>query len=79
MAKSVARFIAVSAIFSNHRDKCLKGSVQEHQGRPMEEDGDPIWAVRAHKIEVNDLVLVSLDNVSKNSWETQLQLLRPRY
>lgn len=45
----------------------------------MEEDGDPIWAVRAHKIEVNDLVLVSLDNVSKNSWETQLQLLRPRY
>ena len=77
VAKSVARFIAVN-IFSNHRDKYLMGSVQEHQGRPMEEDGDPIWAVGAHKIEVNDLVLVRLDNASKNSWQAHLQLLCPR-
>ena len=43
----------------------------------MEEDGDPIWGVGVRKIEVNDLVLVRLDHVSKNSWQAQLQLLRP--
>ena len=43
----------------------------------MEEDGEPIWAVGARKIEVNDLVLVRLDQVSKGSWQAQLQLLHP--
>jgi hypothetical protein len=43
----------------------------------MEEEGDPIWGVGAHKIEVTDLVLVRLDHVSKGSWQAQLQLLRP--
>ena len=43
----------------------------------MEEDGDPIWAVGARKIEANDLVLVRLDHVSKGSWQAQLQLLHP--
>ncbi len=43
----------------------------------MEEDGEPIWAVGPHKIDVNDLVLVRLDHVSKGSWQAQLQLLRP--
>jgi hypothetical protein len=62
---------------SSHRDNCLTGSFQEHQGRPMEEDGEPIWGVGARKIEVNDLVLVRLDHVSKGSWQAQLQLLRP--
>jgi hypothetical protein len=62
---------------SSHRDNCLTGSSQEHQGRPMEEDGEPIWAVGARKIEVTDLVLVKLDHVSKGSWQAQLQLLHP--
>lgn len=52
-------------------------SFQEHQGRPMEEDGEPIWGVGARKIEVNDLILVRLDHVTKGSWQAQLQLLRP--
>ena len=43
----------------------------------MEEDGEPIWAVGARKIEVTDLVLVRLDHVSKGSWQAQVQLLRP--
>jgi hypothetical protein len=43
----------------------------------MEEDGEPIWVVGPHKIDVNDLVLVRLDHVSKGSWQAQLQLLRP--
>ncbi len=64
---------------SSRRDDCLTGSFQEHQGRPMEEDGEPIWAVGAHKIEVTDLVLVRLDHVSKGCWQPQLQLLRPFY
>jgi hypothetical protein len=59
---------------SSHRDNCLTGSSQEYQGRPMEEDEEPIWAVGARKIEVNDLVLVRLDHVSKNNWQPQLQL-----
>ena len=42
----------------------------------MKEDGDLIWAVGARRIEVTDLVLVRLDNVSKNNWQVQLQLLR---
>jgi hypothetical protein len=56
------------------------GSFQEHKGRPMEEDGDPIWAVGPgpHKIDVFDLVLVRLDHVSKGSWQAQLQLIHPR-
>jgi hypothetical protein len=62
---------------SSHRDNCLTRSSQEHQGRPMEEDGEPIWAVGGRKIEVTDLVLVRLDHVSKGSWQAQLQLLRP--
>jgi hypothetical protein len=64
-------------LLSSHRDNCLTGSSQEHQGRPMEEDGEPIWAVGGRKIEVNDLVLVRLDHVSKGSWQAQLQLLHP--
>jgi len=43
----------------------------------MEEDGDPIWAVGPHKIEVTDLVLERLDHVSKGSWQAQLKLLHP--
>ncbi len=43
----------------------------------MEEDGEPIWAVGARKIDVTDLVLVRLDHVSKNSWQAQFELLRP--
>jgi hypothetical protein len=43
----------------------------------MEEDGESIWALGARKIEINDLVLVRLDHVSKNNWQAQLQLLRP--
>ena len=58
-------------------DNYLIGSFQEHQGRPMEEDGDPIWAVGAHKIDINELVLVRLDHVSKGSWQMQVKLLRP--
>ena len=53
------------------------GCFQENKDRPMEKDGEPIWAVGARKIGVNDLVLVRLDHVSKNSWQAQLQLLRP--
>ncbi len=78
VAKSVARFIAVSDI-SSHRDNHLTGSFQEHQGCPMEDDREPIWAVGARKIEVNDLVLVRFDHVSENSWQAQFQLLRPLY
>jgi hypothetical protein len=62
---------------SSHRNNCLTDSFQEHQGRPMEEDGEPIWAVGGRKIEVTDLVLVRLDHVSKGSWQAQLQLLHP--
>ena len=51
---------------------------QEHQDRPMEEDGKPSWAVGARKIEATDLVLSRFDAVSKNSWQAQLQLLRRR-
>jgi hypothetical protein len=54
------------------------GFTQEHKGRPMEEDGDPAWAVGPHHIDVFDLVLVRLDHVSKGSWQAQLQLLHPR-
>ena len=54
------------------------GPLQEHKGRPMEEDGDPAWAVGPHKIDVFDLMLVRLDHVSKGSWQAHLQLLRPR-
>ncbi|KAI0270123.1 hypothetical protein BGY98DRAFT_1011770 [Russula aff. rugulosa BPL654] len=57
--------------------KCVARFMNEHQGRPMEEDGDPIWAVGSKKIDVTDLVLVRLDHVSKGSWQIQLQLLRP--
>ena len=54
--------------------------LQEHKGRPMEEDGDPSWSVGPgmHKIDVFDLVLVRLDHVSKGSWQAQLQLIRSR-
>ena len=45
----------------------------------MEEDGDVAWKVGGSRaIELNDLVLVRLDHVSKGSWQAQLQLLRPR-
>jgi len=57
--------------------KSVARFIAEHQGRPMEEDGDPNWAVGDHKIEVNDLVLMRLDHVSKGSWQPQLQLLYP--
>ncbi|KAI0269024.1 hypothetical protein BGY98DRAFT_1016625 [Russula aff. rugulosa BPL654] len=57
--------------------KCVRRFIVEHRGRPMEEDGESIWALGARKIEINDLVLVRLDHVSKNSWQAQLQLLRP--
>jgi len=57
--------------------KSVSRFITEHQGRPMEEDGEPIWAVGGRKIEVNDLVLVRLDHVSKGSWQAQLQLLHP--
>jgi hypothetical protein len=57
--------------------KSVARFIVEHQGRPMEEDGEPIWAVGARKIEVTDLVLVRLDHVSKGSWQAQLQLLHP--
>lgn len=58
--------------------KSVARFIVEHKGRPMEEDGDPAWAVGPHKIDVFDLVLVRLDHVSKGSWQAQLQLLRPR-
>ncbi|KAI0275972.1 hypothetical protein BGY98DRAFT_988754 [Russula aff. rugulosa BPL654] len=57
--------------------RCVRRFIVEHRGRPMEEDGESIWALGARKIEINDLVLVRLDHVSKNSWQAQLQLLRP--
>lgn len=53
--------------------------IQEHKDRVMEEDGDVAWKVGGSRaIELNDLVLVRLDHVSKGSWQAQLQLLRPR-
>ncbi|KAH9983767.1 hypothetical protein BJV77DRAFT_1041289 [Russula vinacea] len=38
---------------------------------------DPAWLVGPRRIEVNDLVLVRLDHVSKGSWQVHLQLLHP--
>ena len=76
VAKSVGRFITVGAV-SSHYDNCLTGPCQEHQDRPMEEDGDAAWLVGLRRIEVNDLVLVRLDHVSKGSWQAHLQLLHP--
>jgi hypothetical protein len=60
--------------------KSVARFIAEHKGRPMEEDGDPIWSVGpgSQKIDVFDLVLVRLDHVSKGSWQAQLQLFRPR-
>jgi len=52
--------------------KAVARFITEHQGRPMEEDGEPIWAVGDGKIEVTDLVLVRLDHVSKGSWQVNL-------
>ncbi|KAH9967288.1 hypothetical protein BC827DRAFT_580770 [Russula dissimulans] len=57
--------------------KSVSRFIAEHKGRPMEEDGDPAWAVGPGAIDVFDLVLVRLDHVSKGSWQAQLQLLRP--
>jgi hypothetical protein len=76
VAKSVGRFIMVGAISSEY-DSCLTGTIQEQHDRPMEEDGDPAWLVGPRRIEVNDLVLVRLDHVSKGSWQVHLQLLHP--
>jgi len=57
--------------------KSVARFITEHKDRPMEEDGDPAWAVGPGQIDVFDLVLVRLDHVSKGSWQAQLQLLRP--
>ena len=76
MAKLVGRFIMVGAI-SSHYDSCLTGTIQERRGRPMEEDEDPAWLVGPRRIEINDLVLVRPDHVSKGSWQVHLQLLHP--
>jgi len=57
--------------------KSVARFIAEHKGRPMEEDGDPAWVVGPGKIDVFDLVLIRLDNVSKGSWQVELQLIRP--
>ncbi|KAH9967217.1 hypothetical protein BC827DRAFT_574723 [Russula dissimulans] len=65
------------AKLSKNVAKSVRPFIAEHKGRPMEEDGDPAWAVGPGKIDVSDLVLIRLDHVSKGSWQAQLQLIRP--
>lgn len=49
----------------------------------MEDEGDAttasaeFWRVGRNGISANDLALISLEHVSKNSWQVHLQLLQP--
>ncbi|KAA1468803.1 hypothetical protein DENSPDRAFT_772093 [Dentipellis sp. KUC8613] len=59
--------------------KSVKRFIEEHQHRPMEEDGDPAWRVGRPNIDLFDLILIQLDHVSRGSWQAQLQLAHPRH
>ncbi|TFY76503.1 hypothetical protein EWM64_g7510 [Hericium alpestre] len=59
--------------------KSVQRFIQDHEHRPMEEDGEPQWRVGRGRIDVFDIVLVRLEHVSKGSWQAQLQLLHPRH
>ncbi|TFK51733.1 hypothetical protein OE88DRAFT_1658322 [Heliocybe sulcata] len=46
--------------------------------KEMDEDGQPQWKVGSYGIQLHDLILVSLHQVSKGSWQPQLRL-HPSY
>ncbi len=51
--------------------------MQEHKDREMEPGAELQWAVGPGKIDVDDLLLVSMVHVSMGSWQANLQLNRP--
>ncbi|KAF9221404.1 hypothetical protein BS17DRAFT_711300 [Gyrodon lividus] len=53
---------------------CVRRFIETMNRRSMEEDSDPRWKVGQRHIQVKDLILVSLHNVSKGSWQPQLRL-----
>ncbi|KAJ7763654.1 hypothetical protein DFH07DRAFT_812674 [Mycena maculata] len=58
--------------------KCVQRFIQESHGQPMEDDTKARWRVGLgpNQIKLEDLVLVSIHNVSPGSWQPHLRLRR---
>jgi len=57
--------------------KSVQRFIEEYKDREMEPGADLRWAVGPGKIDVDDLLLVSLVHVAMGSWQANLQLNRP--
>ncbi|KAH8116390.1 hypothetical protein DFH11DRAFT_1506227 [Phellopilus nigrolimitatus] len=57
--------------------KTIERFISEHQERDMEAGADRRWQVGPGKIEMKDLLLVSMHHVSMGSWQANVCLNRP--
>jgi len=57
--------------------KSVQRFIEEHKDRKMEPGADLRWAVGPGRIDVDDLLLVSLVHVAWDVWQVNLQLNRP--
>ncbi|KAG1876555.1 hypothetical protein DFJ58DRAFT_179963 [Suillus subalutaceus] len=56
---------------------CVKRFIDEKENERMKMEADRRWRVGARHIRVEDLILVSLHHISKDSWQPQLRLRTP--
>lgn len=56
---------------------CVKRFIEDKEKERMEMEADRRWRVGARNIRMEDLILVSLHNISKGSWQPQLRLRTP--
>ncbi|KAF8431484.1 hypothetical protein L210DRAFT_3416254, partial [Boletus edulis BED1] len=55
---------------------CVRHFIESMQDNPMEAGSDRRWKVGERHIKAEDLILVSLHQVTKRSWQPQLRLRR---
>ncbi|KAF8123352.1 hypothetical protein EV363DRAFT_778413 [Boletus edulis] len=55
---------------------CVRRFIESMQDKPMEAGSDRRWKVGERHIKAEDLILVSLHQVTKRSWQPQLRLRR---